>query len=193
MKMQNNLDGARASCPPSSLRHRSLADWKSALLLTSILLVTFLPVLLLGCKSKAAQCPLCEREIHHHMQVSMTHDSIPMKTCCMSCALTYKAQAKNVEIKAATDFLTDAPLDPKKAFYVVASDISPCTQDVKVQKYVREPHAALHACYDRCEPGILAFDKKSDAQEFQQEHGGRLQKFDQLINWLPVKGGQSHD
>ena len=150
-------------------------------------------ITLQACKNRAAQCPLCEREIHRHMQVSITHNSIPMKTCCMSCALTYKAQAKNVEITAATDFLTDAPLNPKKAFYVVASDISPCTQDVKVQKFLREPHAVLRACYDRCEPGILAFNKKDEAEKFQQDHGGRLQQFDQLSNWLPVKGGQSHD
>jgi nitrous oxide reductase accessory protein NosL len=127
------------------------------------------------------------------MQVSITHNGIPMKTCCMACALTYQAQTRNVEIQTATDFATDSPIDPRKAVWVVGSGISPCTQDVKVQKFIREPHAALHACYDRCEPGMLAFSKKSDAEKYQAENGGHLVEFDQLPSWLPVKGGQSHD
>src|SRR6188474_1977628 len=97
--------------------------------------------LLQACKNRPAQCALCEREIHRHMQVSITRDSVPIKTCCMSCALTYKTQNKNVEILTATDFLTDAQLEPNKAFYIVNSDVSPCTHDRKIQKVVREPNS----------------------------------------------------
>ena len=150
-------------------------------------------VLLQSCSEKAAQCPLCERDVHQGMQVKITHNSIPMQTCCMACALTYKVQAKNVEIKSATDFLSGASIDPKNAVYVVASDVSPCTQDPKVQKFVREPHSALHACYDRCEPGILAFRVRKEAQTFQQQHGGLIREYDQLPALIAVKGGSHHD
>jgi len=137
--------------------------------------------LLLQSCNRTAQCPLCNRDIHQHMQVAITHNGIPVKTCCMACALTYQHQAKNVEIKGATDFLTNNPIDPQKAFYVVGSDISPCTQDIRVKKFIREPHSALFACYDRCEPGILAFSTKADAEAFQRTHGGSLRFFDQLL------------
>ena len=150
-------------------------------------------VLLQSCSEKAAQCPLCERDVHQGMQVKITHNTIPMRTCCMACALTYKVQAKNVEIKSATDFLSGASIDPKNAVYVVASDVSPCTQDPKVQKFVREPHSALHACYDRCEPGILAFRVRKEAQTFQQQHGGLIREYDQLPALIAVKGGSHHD
>lgn len=166
-------------------------QWMVSLILATTLVAAFLT--LESCKGKAAQCPLCDRDIHQHMGVSITHNSIPLKTCCMSCALTYKAQARNVAITTATDFLTDAPLDPQKAFYVVASDVSPCTQDIKVNKVIREPHSVLYACYDRCEPGILAFRNKSAAEAFQKQHGGYLQQFEQLPNWIPARGGHSHD
>ncbi|MCI0412727.1 hypothetical protein L0222_07985 [bacterium] len=127
------------------------------------------------------------------MQVSIKHNSIPMQTCCMACALTYQAQTKNVEILAATDFLTDTRMEHRTAFYVVGSDISPCMQDSKVQKFVREPHSALHACYDRCKPGILGFRNKNDAQDFLRNHGGSIYPSHQLTKFLPVKGKAHHD
>lgn len=167
------------------------SKWIIFLIFATALLVTLLS--LQACKNRVAQCALCEREIHPHMQVSITHDSTSMKTCCMSCALTYKAQTKNVEILTATDFLTDTPLDPNNTFYVVDSDVSPCTQDMKTQRVVREPHSALYECYDRCEPAVLAFGKKPDAEAFQKEHGGHLQRFDQLSDSLPAKGAHVHD
>lgn len=160
-------------------------------ILGGILIVTTLTVQ--ACKNRPAQCALCEREIHPHMQVSVTRDSVPIKTCCMSCALTYKNQTKNVQILTATDFLTDAQLEPDKAFYVVQSDVSPCTHDRKIQKVVREPNSALYECYDRCEPSILAFQKKADAETFQNEHGGRLLQFSQLNSVIPMKGAHVHD
>ena len=146
-----------------------------------------------SCRKTAAQCPLCERDVHRGMQVRITHNRIPMQTCCMACALTYKLQTKNVEIHEATDFQTNTSIDPKAAFYIVGSDISPCIQDPKVQKFVREPHSALHACYDRCEPGILGFRNKDDAQKFRQQHGGWIYEFHQLTSLLPVKGSGHHD
>lgn len=160
-------------------------------ILVAILIATTLATQ--ACKNRTAQCALCEREIHPHMKVSITRDSVPIKTCCMSCALTYKTQTKNVEILTATDFLTDAQLEPNKAFYVVNSDVSPCTHDSKIQKVVREPNSALYECYDRCEPSILAFQKRTDAETFLKEHGGRLLQFNQLSNVIPMKGAHVHD
>src|SRR5574341_2619991 len=129
-----------------------------------------------ACKSKAVQCPLCEREIHHHMGVAVTHDGHRLTACCMSCALTYQMKTKNVEIKAATDFLSNDSIDPRTAVYVVDSDVSPCTQDIHVQKTIREPNSTFMACYDRCEPSMLVFSKPTEAEAFQKEHGGKLQR-----------------
>jgi hypothetical protein len=159
--------------------------------------VTFLLIattaLILSCERKTAQCPLCQREIHAHMQVSITHNSLPLNACCMSCALTYQAQTRNVEIEAVTDFVTDAALDPQKAIYVVGSEVSPCTQDWRVNKVIREPHSTFYACYDRCLPNILAFKTQRDAQQFQQKHAGVLSKFDQLLKLFTATGGYGND
>jgi hypothetical protein len=133
--------------------------------------------LLASCSNKPAQCPLYARDIHQGMQVKITHHGIPMHTCCMACALTYKSQTSDVEIKTATDFNSGSAIDAKSAFYVIGSDISPCIQDPKVQKFIREPHSAMHECYDRCEPGILAFSTMQDAQKFQKDHGGAIHRF----------------
>lgn len=165
--------------------------WIFSLIPVAAVVAIFL--LLSSCQGRQAQCPLCNREIHQHMGVSITHNSIPLKTCCMSCALTFQIQEKNVEIKTATDFLTNTAIDPKPATYVVGSDVSPCTMDWKVNKAIREPHSTMYACYDRCEPPILAFSQKSDAEKFQKEHGGHLEVFDGLVKWLPAKGEHHHD
>ena len=159
----------------------------------TLLLLLIASFLVLQSCNRTAQCPLCNREVHHGMGVSITHNSIPMRTCCMACALTYQHQVKNVEIKAATNFLTGQPIEPNKAVYVVGSDISPCTQDHKVNKFIREPHETLYACYDRCEPSILAFSNQSDAEKFQKQYGGVVRVFDQLLMHLPAKGGHHHD
>ena len=111
----------------------------------------------------------------------------------MSCALTFQAQNKDVKIVKVEDFNTNTPLEPQKAFYVVDSDISPCTQDVKAHKMIREEHTALFACYDRCSPGILAFSGKGDALKFIKEHGGRVAVFAELKNFVPAAGGHHHD
>lgn len=166
-------------------------NWILTLILASVVVACF--IFLLSCGKRAAQCPLCERDVHRGMQVSIKHNSIPMQTCCMACALTYRAQTNNVKIIAATDFLTNTKMDPLTAFYVVGSDVSPCMQDSKVQKFVREPHSAIHACYDRCEPGILGFRSKKEAQDFQLNHGGSIYHFHQLAGLLPVKGETHHD
>jgi hypothetical protein len=160
-------------------------------ILGSILIACFF--LLLSCNQNAAKCPLCERDVHQGMQVSIKHSSIAMQTCCMACALTFQAQTENVTIVTATDYPTNTKMDPVRAFYVVGSDVSPCLQDAKVQKYVREPHSAIHACYDRCEPGILGFRHEKDAKEFQRSHGGSIYSFSQLPGLLPVKGRVHHD
>lgn len=147
-----------------------------------------------ACNRQAPQCPLCNRDIHSHMQVSIVHNHLPLKTCCMACALTFKAQEKNVEITAATDFDTNTAIDPEKAFYVVESDISPCLQDQHTQKVIREPHETLYACYDRCSPGILAFSTKSAAENFRKEHGGKLSTYVELEHMMMEKrGGHHHD
>lgn len=157
------------------------------LLLLGALLIT------MSCTNKPAQCPLCERDIHAHMQVSVTRSRLPLKTCCMSCALTFQAQNKDVQIVKVTDFNTNAQLDPQSAFYVVDSDISPCTQDPKAHKMIRDEHSVLFACYDRCSPGILAFSSKDDAEKFQKEQGGHLAVFAELKKWVPAAGEHSHD
>lgn len=168
---------------------------KNESILTSVLIVILVATfaLLLSCGKSAAQCPLCERDVHRGMEVKVTHNRIPMQTCCMACALTFQKQTKNVEIKSATDFISGNPVDARNAFYLTGSDVSPCIQDPKVQKFIREPHSALHACYDRCEPGILAFRSRSDAEKFQKEHGGFIREYDRLLEMVGVKGGTHHD
>jgi nitrous oxide reductase accessory protein NosL len=166
-------------------------NWTIPITLGILLLLCF--AFLQSCSKEAAQCPLCSRDIHQGMQVKITHNSIPLHTCCMACALTYQAQTKNVEILDATDFLSNKAIPARSAFYIVDSDISPCIQDPKVQKFIREPHSAIHECYDRCSPGILAFEKQSDAQAFEKEHGGEIYRFAELTMVIPVKGGHHHD
>lgn len=146
-----------------------------------------------GCNTRAPQCPLCSRDIHTHMQVSIRHNHLPLKTCCMACALTFKAQEKDVQIEAATDYLNNTSIDPNKATYVVDSDVSPCLQAVDVNKVIREPHSTMYACYDRCSPGILAFSKKEDAEAFRKDHGGTLATFAELEKTLSSRGEHHHD
>jgi hypothetical protein len=123
-------------------------------------------------------CPACAREIHLHSRTVATDGSARILYCCPACALRQRSQSgKPLEIVELTNQLDGSPLKPASATVVVASDVNPC---VPPSPTVGQDSQPMQVSFDRCEPSILAFASREDAERFARQHGGRVATFQAL-------------
>jgi len=145
-------------------------------LISQVLLLSgmgFLP------NQKPEKCALCGRDVHEITKTLVTfEEGKDEKACCIKCALKYEAQSskKDLSIKVA-DFNTGEIVESEKAFYVVGSDITPCSSQ-KVM--IDQTKTQFVLCYDRCLPSVIAFKGKVKALEFIEEHGGKILTFKEI-------------
>ena len=124
-------------------------------------------------------CQVCDRGTCHALKFGIkTKWGIPTKTCCPQCGLAYMHHYPQSKVSFATDFKTGKKVDAKSAFYVQGSDVNLCHKPSAVRDDIHGE--AAFTKYDRCLPSLIAFGTKNDAEEFRQEHGGRLYTFDEL-------------
>ena len=98
--------------------------------------------------------------------------------CCPACALSEHQQAgRPVEVIELTDYLGSGSLDPAESFIVRNSDVNMCARHEAALGPDKQP---MHADFDRCAPGILAFRDLKAAQTFAAEHGGQVLPFADL-------------
>lgn len=121
-------------------------------------------------------CPVCLRHEHRDSVVTFRAEGEePTEACCLSCALSYGRQTgKPVTIVAVTDHVTGKPIDPSRAYFVIGSDVSPCTHAMPAE----EPQPAVR--WDRCLPSILAFSSREAAETFSEQYGGRRRRLEEL-------------
>lgn len=130
-------------------------------------------------------CQFSWREIEPNMATVAEIDGKRQRICCPACALA-TAQQRGIPIRIVqlSDFNTKQPLDPKTAFLVQGSDINPDMHSQPLVDTDKQPHP-VH--YDRCMPGILAFQTRQQAETFQREHGGELLQISDLKSHLLVQ------
>lgn len=130
-------------------------------------------------------CQFSWREIDPSMATVAEIDGKRQRLCCPACALaTAQQRGTPIRIVRLSDFNTKQPLDPKTAFLVQGSDINPDMHSQPLVDAEKQPHP-VH--YDRCTPGILAFQTREQAETFQREHGGEILQIADLKPHLVVK------
>jgi len=125
------------------------------------------------------KCALCGRDVHKITETLVTLEKgKEEKACCIKCAFKYEAEnsKKALAIKV-TDFDTGEIVKAQDAFYVVGSDITPCSSK-KVM--IDEGKTPFVLCYDRCLPSIIAFKTRDGALKFIEKHGGKISGFKEL-------------
>ena len=137
---------------------------------TTLCLVFVLFVFLQAC-SRGNQCDFCDRPIHQGMKATAVIKGKKYKACCISCAVTARAQDASGVMDSVTDFETNAAIDPQSAVYVEGSNLHPCATK---EKAIRDEHSAAFERFDRCEPSIIAFENRNDALKFQSQEGGKV-------------------
>jgi len=144
---------------------RSVADRKW--------LLAFALAGLLACRNSPAVCAICDRPIHPEMiSTVVLADGRRLPACCPRCALHHRdlhaTEVRRIEV---TDHAGGVRLPLEDAFLVDGSDQTPCLGHAP---NVDPSGVALHTCYDRCVPSLIAFKDEAAARAFIGDHGGTL-------------------
>jgi hypothetical protein len=124
-------------------------------------------------------CSVCGRELHARAGVVIENDGKRQRVCCASCAIKFGRQMGHpVKLVEVTDYPTARPLRPEDAYYVEGSQIVVCERHEPLLTQNKQP---LNRVFDRCEPSVLAFARREDAEAFAHTEGGALLRLDQLL------------
>lgn len=142
-------------------------------------LICLLALAALSCSRAPRSCPVCRREECRGFAFRiLLANGKTLDTCCPRCGLEYlHAINQQARTMAATDFNNGKWVDAAQAVYVMGSDVSHCSMN-------EAQRDAYGCCYyksfDRCEPSVLAFASKEEAQAFTKLHNGRLLDYEDL-------------
>ena len=114
-------------------------------------------------RAEEDECPTCHGPIHRRNPMILhLQNGTHRQTCCAHCGLMALASSP-AEFNAAlaTDFLYGRTVNAQSATYIVSPRITVC-----------------------CTPTILAFERRADADSFQQGFGGQLMSMKSAIEFL---------
>lgn len=128
---------------------------------------------------QVSACQACGRAIHANMRTVAFVGDRRERFCCPTCALSAGAQTHEpVRFEQLADYDTSHPLRPVDAFAVQGSDVIPCVHSHQMLNRDGQP---VPMEFDRCSPSIITFANRSSAENFASEHGGRVDKFLQIV------------
>ena len=124
-------------------------------------------------------CQACRRAIHANMRTVAYVGDRREFFCCPTCALSAGAQMRQtVRFEQLADYETGHPLRPSDAFAVEGSNVIPCVRSHEMLNRDGQP---VPMEFDRCSPSIIAFAKRTSAERFAGEHGGRVGRFPEIV------------
>ena len=124
-------------------------------------------------------CDLCGRPLHQETFYRIhLRDGEVRQACCPRCGLRFQQGRDDVVGLEVADFRTGELLDATQAFYVEDSSLNMCYLDDPVQRDIEGTESTL--MWDRCVPGLLAFESREDAEEFRSEKGGQIKTYKQI-------------
>jgi len=125
-------------------------------------------------------CDLCGRPLHQETLYRIhLSDGQVTQACCPRCGLHFQQGRDDVVLVEVADFRTSKLLDATQAFYVEDSSVNLCYLDTPVRRHIEGTESTL--TWDRCMPGLLAFQLRENAEEFKREKGGLIKTYEQLL------------
>ncbi len=125
-------------------------------------------------------CDLCGRPLHQETLYKIhLRDGEVRQACCPRCGLYFQQGRDDVVRLEVADFRTSKLMDATQAFYVEDSSVNMCYLDTPVHRQIEGMESTL--AWDRCMPGLLAFESREAAEEFRSEKGGSIKTYDQLL------------
>jgi len=125
-------------------------------------------------------CDLCGRPLHQETLYRIhLSDGEVTQACCARCGLHFQQGRNDIVALEVADFRTNELLDAIQVFYVEDSSVNMCYLDTPVHRHLEGIESTL--VWDRCRPGLLAFQSREDAEEFKREKGGLIKTYEQLL------------
>ncbi len=125
-------------------------------------------------------CDHCGRPLHQETLYRIhLRDGEVRHSCCPRCGLNFQQGRDDVVAVEVADFRTSKLLDATQAIYVEDSSVNMCYLDSPVHRHIEGIESTL--AWDRCMPGLLAFESREDAEEFRREKGGSIRTYNQLL------------
>jgi len=125
-------------------------------------------------------CDLCGRPLHQETLYRVhLRDGEVRQACCPRCELHFQQGRDDIVALEVADFRTNELLDATQALYVEDSSVNMCYLDTPVHRHIEGVESRL--VWDRCMPGLLAFQSREDAEEFIREKGGLIKTYEQLL------------
>lgn len=127
-----------------------------------------------------AVCDLCGRPLHQETLYRIhQRDGEVTQACCPRCGLHFQQGRDDVVSVEVADFRTSELFDATQAFYVEDSSVNMCYLDTPVHRNIEGTESTL--AWDRCVPGLLAFQSREAAEAFRSEKGGTIKTYNQLL------------
>ena len=166
---------------PDGLRDTALGMKKNALaLVAAVALAGIAGYYVFTHLRSEPVCEACQRAIHGetHYRVHLTDGSVE-HVCCPRCGLRFQRDRDDVAFVEASDFYTRKPIDGKTALYVEDSTVVMCRHDERVLE--DRSGVQYQLTWDRCLPSLIAFETRAGAVRFQNESGGIIKTYDELL------------
>ncbi len=126
-------------------------------------------------------CDLCGRPLHQETLYKIhLRDGEVRQACCPRCGLHFQQGRDDIVAVEVADFRTSELFDARQAFYVEDSSVNMCYLDTPVHRHIEGTESTL--AWDRCMPGLLAFESREDAEKFISEKSGFIETYIQLLD-----------
>jgi len=124
-------------------------------------------------------CEVCYRPLHEETfyQIHLTNGDT-REVCCPRCGLRFQEAREDVLRAEVADFYTKERIDARTPFYVENSSVHLCSaSSVQADRSGTQYEVA----WDRCLPSLIAFESRKAAEGFQQQNGGVIKDYDELL------------
>jgi hypothetical protein len=124
-------------------------------------------------------CDVCYRPLHleTYYRIHMSNGKA-LDVCCPRCGLRFQEGRKDVVRTEVTDFETKKLVDAGEAFYVEGSPVHFCSHAPREED---RSGTQYEVTWDRCLPSLIAFEARGAAVRFQEENGGAIKTYDELL------------
>ena len=125
-------------------------------------------------------CAECQRPIHDatFYRIFLSGDEIE-DVCCPRCGLNFQRERVDVVHTQVADFYSRERFSSSQAYFVENSGVHLCCSEEDIQW--DRSGAQYSRTWDRCLPSLVAFRSKESARRFQNEQGGFIRTYQQLL------------
>jgi hypothetical protein len=133
--------------------------------------------------ASSPNCDVCYRPLHKETYYRIhLSDGEVLDVCCPRCGLRFQEGRHDVVRTEVTDFDTRRLVHGDEAYYVEGSPVHFCSHAPLAED---RSGTQYEVSWDRCLPSLIAFQSREAAVKFQDQNGGVIKTYDELLEQAP--------